>query len=227
MEVKWSLISAIKRCFEPEDECLVGMNLPKDHPLKEESCRELVTYALKHLYPLCREWWLKVALRCGSRRKVWAPGVERGEHVSALLKVSCEAYLLVTLENNDAQWMAEFASGMDPKDEKFPSALYTGRKGRKSCCGYKGWSVEGIQSFNKYHDDVERWRAGPIRAGLEKEMAKQLRKDPEDVLRREAEKRREIRNQKMANDCRPRDTYENMWQADNSGGEESFWKMEV
>ena len=46
-------------------------------------------------------------------------------------------------------------------------------------------------------------------------------------MRREAEKKREIRNQKMVNDCRPCDAYENMWQANDNDGEESFWKAAV
>jgi hypothetical protein len=141
-----------------------------------------------------------------------------------LLKVSCEAYLLVTLENNDDQWFAEFVSGMDPKSEDFPKARYTGRKGRKSCCGYKGWSVEGIQSFNAYHDEVEKWREAPIRKQLETELAIELKEDPEEAMRKEAEERREIRNQKMADDCRPRDAYENMWHdSGNDDGEGGFW----
>jgi hypothetical protein len=104
-------------------------------------------------------WLSSTIMPCVVGKKAWGKKKLK-EALSDIVTCSNEAFVLLTLENNDNQWMAECKwlianKNKEPteRDEKtFPVSKYT-NSGKSQCNGrsrrLSGWARKGYLKFNE------------------------------------------------------------------------------
>lgn len=213
---RYRLISLVRNCFLGE------ATLPDTtwKSLGEEELENLRDYLKETVYPFIRRWWLTVAVRCGVRRRGWVSAMKQGWPISKVCRLSTEAYIMTAFDNNAAQWEAEFVEGMDPKSDGFPKSRFTGRLGRKSCLGFKGWNEDGIRAYNHNNKKIEGWRSQKVRVDLENALRSEFKGDANEAKRKKDAEERRLLRAKMEISVKPVDTmaeYER-WLANSNGG---------
>lgn len=213
---RYRLITLVRNCFLGEGK------LPDTtwKSVGEEEREKVKGYLKETVYPFIRRWWLTIAVRCGVRRRAWTAAMKQGWPISKVCRLSTEAYVMTVFDNNAVQWEAEFVRGENPKSEGFPKTRFTGRLGRTSCLGFKGWNEDGMRAYNHNNEKIKGWRAQKVRVDIENALRLEFKGDVSEARRKkEAEERRQLRA-RMEISVRPVDDcaeYE-QWLDNNSGG---------
>jgi hypothetical protein len=138
-------------------------------------------------------WLCITLLPCVVGKKAWSRRRTK-ELMSEIVTASDESFVLLALDNNYHRWMAETRWMLKNKDKdpeqqdnkEFPEAKYTNSgKNRKNGRSKRlsGWSREGFLKFNELHKHVLHDRRQ--RAGFERELMAQLRKEGESTSRKQ------------------------------------------
>jgi hypothetical protein len=101
------------------------------------------------------------------------------KHLSDILTVFDEAFIVATIENNYERWMKEaelLSQGKTVDKKKLPRQKYTNDAAASK--KYQGWSTEGLEFFNKTVNDLIQLRNTSASKSLEKKyLDKQVNRD--------------------------------------------------
>jgi hypothetical protein len=100
------------------------------------------------------------------------------KHLSDILTVFDEAFIVATIENNYERWMKEaelLSQGNTVDKKKLPRQKYTNDAAASK--KYQGWSTEGLEFFNKTVNDLIQLRNTSASKSLEKNYLDKVNRD--------------------------------------------------